>query len=137
MVAEHIVDPEQSVSALSRLTAPGGRVVIYTVNKWSPASMVSALTTMGVHHVAKRMLWETEERDTFPAFYRMNTRGTLRALFEAAGFREEMFCFLDDCRSLGRWRSTYMAELLLWRFLKTMGLHYPETCLLGVYRKGE
>jgi 2-polyprenyl-3-methyl-5-hydroxy-6-metoxy-1,4-benzoquinol methylase len=32
MVAEHIADPSAALQSLVRLTAPGGRVVVYTVN---------------------------------------------------------------------------------------------------------
>jgi SAM-dependent methyltransferase len=41
MVAEHITDPRAAVQSLAGLTRPGGRVVIYTVNKWSPVTLLS------------------------------------------------------------------------------------------------
>ena len=85
MVAEHICNPEAAIAALSRLTKPGGQVVIYTTCKWSPACLVAAATPMSVHHAAKRWLWGTEERDSFPVAYKMNTRGTLRRLFAKEG----------------------------------------------------
>ena len=135
MVAEHVTDPEGMVAALARLTKPGGRVVVYTVSKWSPASLVAAMTPMAVHHAVKRRLWGAAPEDTFPTAYRMNTRGTLRRLFGAAGFGEEQFHRLADCRSFGRWQATLAAELALWRVLSALGIPYPEACLLGVYRR--
>jgi hypothetical protein len=30
---------------------------------------------------------------------------------------------------------TMMLELSAWKALRAVGLRYPETCLLGVYRK--
>lgn len=135
MVAEHVTDPDSVAAALARLTAPGGRVVIYTVSKWSPASMVAAMTPMAVHHAVKRVLWGTAPEDSFPTAYRMNTRSTLAALFRREGLAEEMFLRLDDCRTFGLWRVGLFAELVLWRTLRAIGLRYPELCLLGVYRK--
>jgi SAM-dependent methyltransferase len=135
MVAEHIRDPESAVAALSRLTRNGGRVVIYTVSKWSPASLVADLTPMAVHHVAKKILWNGLPEDTFPTVYRMNTRKQLQRLFMAAGFVEESFHYLDDCRGFGRWRLTAMIELSAQRALRAVGLRYPDVCLLGTYRK--
>lgn len=135
MVAEHVTDPEAAVAALARLTKPGGRVVVYTVSKWSPASVVAAITPMAVHHAAKRLLWGVSPEDTFPTVYRMNTRGVLRRLFEAAGFAEERFLRLADCRALARWPATQHAELMLWRALQAAGLPYPEACVIGVYRR--
>jgi 2-polyprenyl-3-methyl-5-hydroxy-6-metoxy-1,4-benzoquinol methylase len=99
MVAEHISDPSATAAALSRLAKPGGLVVIYTVYKWSPVTMVSSTAPFWLHHVVKKVIWNTEEKDTFPTEYRMNTRRDLRRIMQAAGFAEETFSYLDDCRS--------------------------------------
>ena len=135
MVAEHIDDPARALAALARLVKPGGRVVVYTVEKFSPATIVSALTPLGIHHVVKRILWGTEERDTFPTVYKMNTRRALRRLFQAAGFREESFRHLDDCRAFARWRWSNVMELTAWRCLRAISLGYPEACILATYRQ--
>jgi SAM-dependent methyltransferase len=135
MVAEHITDPVAAVGALARLTAAGGRVVVYTVNKWAPATMVSAITPFWLHVAAKRVLWQTDERDTFPTAYRMNTRGQLKRLFAAGGFQEESFQYLDDCQSFGRFGLLSRLELLAWKGLRSIGLRYPESCILAVFRK--
>lgn len=135
MVAEHIQNPEKLVEQLSRLVKPGGRIVIYTVSKWSPVSLIAAATPMSVHHAVKRLFWRTSERDTFPTEYKMNTRRTLRRLFAGAGFYEESFRYLDDCRSLQRWKLLNVMELSLWKLLHTFGLRYPELCILVTYTK--
>ena len=135
MVAEHIEAPEATVAALGRLLKPEGRLVVYTVRKWSPAALAATVTPMSVHHWAKRLLWDTEERDTFPTFYRMNNRRKLRHLFAANSFVEEAFLWLDDVRTFGKWKTLSTMELRLWRWLHAMGLAYPETCILGIYRK--
>src|SRR5947208_2800014 len=82
-----------------RPARPGGKVVAYTVNRWSPVSLAAKAIPFGLHHAFKRALWRTEERDTFPVAYRMNTRGALRRAFGAHGFREAGFAYLDDCRT--------------------------------------
>jgi SAM-dependent methyltransferase len=135
MVAEHIADPEAAVAALTKLVAPGGRIIIYTVWKWAPASVVAAVTPMSVHHWAKKILWDTEERDTFPVVYGMNTRKRLNGLFKPHGFQEELFLHLDDCRSFQRWKATKTAELVARAALRSVGFGYPENCLLAVFRR--
>jgi hypothetical protein len=135
MVAEHIADPNVAAHALSRACAGGGRVVIYTVYKWSPVTMISAALPLAWHYRLKRVLWRTEEKDTFPTVYRMNTREHLRRTLAASGFEEEHFAYLDDCRSFSRWKFTNVLELSAWKTLQKARLHYPEVCLLGVYRK--
>lgn len=135
MVAEHITDPAGAVGALARLTRPGGHVVIYTVWKWSPASMLAALTPLSAHVAAKRLLWGSAQRDTFPTAYKMNTRADLLRHMSAAGFVETGFTFLDDCRSLAQVERLAQLELRLWRMLRTLRLRYPERCILATYRR--
>ena len=135
MVAEHVEHPEAFAGALSRLARPGGHVVIYTVYRRSPGAVIARVTPMVTHHMVKRWLWGTEERDTFPVFYRMNTPRILRQLLGRHGFREERVQLLDDCRTLGKFRRGLQAELMARRWLNRVGLPYPERCLIGVYRK--
>ncbi len=135
MVAEHISDPVAALTALARLVRPGGLVVVYTVEKLSPATIISAITPLSIHHILKKFLWDAEERDTFPTSYKMNTRRALNRLFHAAGFRQESFRHLDDCRAFARWRWSNVAELTAWRCMKAVGLRYPEACILATYRR--
>jgi 2-polyprenyl-3-methyl-5-hydroxy-6-metoxy-1,4-benzoquinol methylase len=133
MVAEHVRDPDRLVIALSRLLAPGGRVVIYTVHRWSPVSIVASITPMAVHHALKGLVWETEQRDTFPVEYRMNTRRDLSKLFAKFGFEEKSYRLLGDCRTFQKWKLTNFLELLIWKLLGKVGLIYPEVCVLATY----
>src|SRR6202000_1313212 len=98
MVAEHVEAPETVAKQLALLLNPGGRIVIYTVSRHSPSVLAAAATPLWVHHAVKRVLWRTEERDTFPTVYRMNTRAALRRLFCGEGLSEVMFEYLADCR---------------------------------------
>jgi hypothetical protein len=98
--------------------------------------MLTWLVPFQLHHLPKRVLWRTDPKDTFPVTYRMNTRGTLRGLFEEHGFREAEFRYLDDCRTFMRFRAALIFELCLWRCLRAVNLTYPENCLLGIYERG-
>lgn len=135
MVAEHVTNPEATVASLARLTRPGSKVVIYTVNRWSPVSILASLIPFPLHHPIKRFFWRTEERDTFPLTYAMNTRGMLKRHFERNGFQEVAFAYLDGCRAFGRFRPLQFLELTIWRLFRHFGSTYPENCLLGVYER--
>ena len=137
MVAEHIRYPAPVLATLARLTKPGGHVVVLTVNRWSPVSVAAGLVPFRLHHAAKRLVWGTEERDTFPVAYRMNTRRRLRRLFEGHGFGEAYFARVADCRVFYRQRPLHRVELAVWRMLSAVGVTYPENCLLGVYERAE
>ena len=134
MLAEHIQSPADVVARLSALLAPGGRIVIYAVSKYSPSVLIASVTPMSVHHAAKHLLWRTGKRDTFPTTDRMNTRATLAGLFATQNMTEEVFQLLPDCRTTSRFQRLRFLELCLWKLLTTMGIPYPETCILAVYR---
>ncbi len=135
MVAEHIANPSTTLEALARLSVPGSKVVVYTVNLWSPLAVLAWLIPFRFHHAIKRLFWQTEERDTFPVVYKLNTRRCLREAFARHGFQEVFFSHLDDCRTLSRFRWLHLVELFLWRLLKAVGAGFPENCLLGVYER--
>jgi SAM-dependent methyltransferase len=135
MVAEHFANPERVVESLSQLTKRGGKVVVYTINRWSAVSIITWLIPFKLHHPIKSLLWGSEEKDTFPVTYRMNTRRALVRLFQRSGFREQYFTYLDDCRSLSRFRPAQFCELCSWRILRALGCRYPENCLLGIYER--
>jgi len=134
MVAEHVVDPDVAIQGLRNMARSGSLIVVYTPSKWAPMSILARFTPIGVHHFFKKLLWSTEERDTFPVQFKMNTRKRLKELFGSQGFDEVHFSYLDDCRIFSKAYVLKYLELSLWRTFKMLGLRYPEACLLGVYR---
>jgi hypothetical protein len=135
MVAEHLTDAERAVASLECLARPGGKVVLYTTYKWSPAAVLARLVAFRLHHRVKRIVWKTDEQDTFPVAYRMNTRSRLGRLFTGNGFKECYFAYLADCCIFWRFPALHRMELSLWRALQLFGLGFPESCLLGVYER--
>jgi SAM-dependent methyltransferase len=135
MVAEHVTDPPALLKSLARCTHTGSRIVIYTVNRYSPIPVITHFAPFRLHQPVKRWLWHTESKDTFPTAFRMNTRRRLQKLMSGSGFTEECFMRLDDCRTFGRFRPLLAAELTLQKICNGLGISYPENCLLGVYRK--
>jgi 2-polyprenyl-3-methyl-5-hydroxy-6-metoxy-1,4-benzoquinol methylase len=135
MVAEHVEHPRHVIDALGRLLRPGGHAVIYTPNRWSPGALAASLVPGRWHDLFARALDTRGKEDVFPTFYRMNTRGRLRALFEEGGFAEAGFAHLANCRTFQRLRIGCFMELSAWRLLRGVRVGYPENDLLGVYRR--
>jgi SAM-dependent methyltransferase len=135
MVAEHVVDAERCADKLSELTAPGGLVVIYTPWRWAPLSLIAAVVPYSWHNRLKRLIWDSEEQDTFPTAYRMNTRSDLSTLFESRGFREVLFARIDDCSVLTRFPRLNALEIGVRNVCQRASIVYPEYCLLAAYRR--
>ena len=49
MVAEHIEKPD-ALAARARVMKTGGKVVIYTPNRWSPVTLLARLIPFRFHH---------------------------------------------------------------------------------------
>ncbi|MBL8821870.1 MAG: class I SAM-dependent methyltransferase [Planctomycetia bacterium] len=135
MVVEHVSTPDAFVKNLARLLKPEGIAVVFTVNKWSPLTLLSRVIPFRLHHPIKKMFWGGEEEDTFPVQYRMNTRHQLKKLFEMNGFQEIAFNKLDDLSVFSKFRMMNYLELLFWRCFRLVCLRYPENCLLGIYQR--
>ncbi len=134
MVAEHIEEPGKVVARLKKVLKPGGLVVIYTINKFSPIPIITYLTPFSIHYKIKKIFWGGEERDTFPVAYKMNTRKELHEIFTGSGFEEVDFQYLDDLSVFSQFKILNLLEIWLWKGFKMLGLRYPENNLLGIYR---
>ncbi len=135
MVAEHIENPDRTVRSISTMLKKGGLVVLYTPHKWALLSILARITPMSAHHFFKKILWKTEERDTFPVQFKMNTRRVLVEVFARYGVEEMCYMVVDDCRVFQRYYVLNYIELSARRFFKFLRLQYPETCILAVYGK--
>lgn len=134
MVAEHVVNPDVVLAKLGQIMKPGGTVIIYTINKFSPVPIITYLMPFSIHFKIKKFFWGGEESDTFPVVYRMNTRRELYKLFARHGFVEKDFLYLDDLSVFSRFKFLNLCELMIWKILNSIGLRYPENNLLGIYR---
>ncbi len=136
MVVEHIEDPGACSSSIQNLIKPGGKVVIYTVDKWSTTALCARFSPLWFHHLAKDGLWGTDEKDTFPVQYRMNTRNTLNRLFEKSGFTPVFMKSLPDV-FLWKFPKLHWGEIQLIKMLEAVRLPQIDPCMLAVYEKVE
>jgi len=83
---EHFRDPETVFAECARVLAPGGRMVVTTVNKFFPPVLLGRLLPHRVRRFVNRIVSGTEGEDTYPTYYRANTPRELRRLAARAGF---------------------------------------------------
>jgi hypothetical protein len=85
MVFEHLTKPEATVRELARVTRPGGRILVHTVNGRHYLSWIARLTPHRFHEWIVGRIERRAAKDVYPTEYRANTVGRLMRLFEAAG----------------------------------------------------
>jgi SAM-dependent methyltransferase len=135
MVVEHVERPDLFGESLGRIVRPGGVAVVFTVNRLSPVSILANLVPFRFHHAVKSWFWGGDEVDTFPVHYKLNSRRALDAMFERYGFQNVAFSKLDDLATFSQFRFLGLVEMCAWKTLLTVGVRYPENCLLAVYQR--
>ncbi|WP_081613716.1 methyltransferase domain-containing protein [Rhodopirellula sallentina] len=136
MVAEHIEEPDEALSTLSKILIPGGHVVLLTPWKYSPNTLVSRIVPDSLHWIFTRLLTPDRlEEDVFPTAYRLNTRHDLRCHFNTAGFDEVGFLMLPDCGLFHRYKFLSRIEIGAGALFRKFRFRYPESNILGVYKK--
>jgi SAM-dependent methyltransferase len=89
-VLEHVREPESFLGEVRRLLRPGGRFVALTINAAHYVTGLTRLVGLLPHAVTQRLVRQLYGRpchDTFPTWYRMNTRPQLRRLARRAGLQ--------------------------------------------------
>jgi SAM-dependent methyltransferase len=87
MVFEHLDNPRPTVSELVRVTRPGGRLLVHTVNSRHYLAWMARLTPHRFHQWVVERIEGRAGKDVYPTRYRANTVARLRGLFEGAGCR--------------------------------------------------
>jgi SAM-dependent methyltransferase len=86
-VLEHLAEPEKTLAEIGRVLRPGGVFVFITPNKRHPLIGLNNLINRFSNLQSKLVdfFYARPSSDTFPAFYRANTRDDIRKLAAEAG----------------------------------------------------
>ena len=95
-VMEHIEHADGAYGEIRRVLKRGGRYVFLTPNLWDYGSLIAAMTPNSLHPLIVRYVEGRNDEDTFPTFYRSNTRRSIGRLAERHGFRVEEFGYLGQ-----------------------------------------
>jgi len=84
-VLEHVSDSAPVISEIGRVLKPGGLFLSLTPNRFHYVALLSRLTPATFHTwwIARH---GRAPRDTFPTFYKLNTRRALRRQFASGDF---------------------------------------------------
>ena len=83
-VLEHLQDPERVFHEFSRVLRPKGMVILQTPNRYDYVSVIAKITPFWFHQWILSSLLGREEEDTFPTFFRANTKSQLLSLLNRA-----------------------------------------------------
>ena len=95
---------------------PGGRYIFLTPNLWDYGSLISSAVPNRLHPAIVRYVEGRKDEDTFPAYYRSNTRRSIDRLGLRHGFEVEAFRYLGQ----------YPSYLIFNRTLFHLGCKYDR-----------
>lgn len=84
-VLEHVEHPQRVFGEVARVLKPGGHFVFMTPNYYDIISLASAAIPNRWHGKIVNRLTGRDERDTYPTYYRANTRRDIRNLAAQSG----------------------------------------------------
>lgn len=108
-VMEHIEHPELAFAEIARVLKPGGRYLALTPNFYDYASLIAFVIPNGLHGILVKSSEGREEADTFPTYFRANTRSATKK------FATGSYLKLESFKHLGQYPNYFkFSRLLFW-----------------------
>jgi SAM-dependent methyltransferase len=99
-VLEHIPDIEPVYMEIHRILKPGGKFLFLVPNLWDYVSLVSYFTPNKFHAWIVTKLEGRSGLDTFPTFYKSNSRASVTKLASQTGFKMNSFVYVGQYPSM-------------------------------------
>lgn len=135
MVVEHVADPSRLFAEISRVLAPGGRVVLHTPNVNGYTTVVTRLLPERALAPLATLLLGRKAEDVYPTFYRANTAADIETLARAHGLTVAACDLVNSSPQTVRIPPLMALELLWMRWLRSPRAARFRACLLATLHK--
>lgn len=135
-VLEHLADPGAVFAEVARVLKPGGLFLFKTPNRHHYMPLISQLTPHWFHRYVNRKRGRASE-DTFPTFYRANSRTDVARLAAATGYSVDSIELIEGRPEyLRMFVFTYVAGLAYERLVNAFSaLSGFRILLIGALRR--
>jgi ubiquinone/menaquinone biosynthesis C-methylase UbiE len=133
---EHLPHPHQFLYEAHRVMKNGGYLSLVSNSLYCPLMFFNAVMPAPIRDwIKKRLLPKEVDEDTFPTYYRANTRSSILNITEDVGLKEETFIYASDLSFFifnriifGFWIIIDLLSEI--KMLRPIRMHF-----LGLYRK--
>lgn len=134
-VFEHVEHPEKLFNEVNRVLKPKGLFINKTPNKFHYMPLVASITPTSFHKFINRLRGR-DESDTFPTFYRANSRSAQKRHATLAGFKVERFIIVESRPEYMRMTFlTYPFGIIYERLVNLLRIHSMKAVLISVMTK--
>jgi SAM-dependent methyltransferase len=117
-VIEHIDDPIEFASEITRVLKPGGWFCARTPNRWGMIGVFTGLVPNRAHAgLLAKLQHDRQARDVFPTRYRLNSLARLRCAFPKGHWEHYSYISNPEPPYIQRSVLAMRAVLLAWRLL--------------------
>jgi ubiquinone/menaquinone biosynthesis C-methylase UbiE len=134
-VVEHFSAPEAAFREMARVLRPGGSLVFMTTNANNYIPLISRLVPEQARDFALHTLLRRPSHESFPTFYRTNTRRAITRVGAAAGLRVETIRYVGNPFYFAFNVPLFRLALLFERITDAPTLNALKLYLLAVLRK--
>jgi ubiquinone/menaquinone biosynthesis C-methylase UbiE len=136
-VMEHVENPPAAFHEIYRVLKCGGKYIFLTPGSYDYATVISKLTPNKFHPKIVRYVEGRDEADTFPAYYRSNSKKIIKKYAKEFGFRVTKMSYIGQypsyfCFSRPLFWAGCVYEMILSRFAP---LHFLRGWILAVLEK--
>ena len=135
MVLEHVAAPARLFAEISRVLAPGGRVIIHTANVHGYTTAVARLLPECAVVPLASVLLRRRTEDVYPTYYRANSVEDLRTLATESRLAIEACELINSSPQSFRIPPLAVVELVVMRWLRSPRAAKYRACLLATLRK--
>ncbi len=135
MVVEHVVEPTRLFVEMTRVLAPGGRIVLHTPNVGGYTTAATRLLPDRALAPLARLLSAREAEDVYPTYYRANSAARLATLAIGNGLVLERCELLNSSPQTIRIPPLMLVELFLLRAMRAARMARFRACLLAIMCK--
>ena len=136
---EHLPNPRAAFAEIHRVLKPGGRYVYLVPNLGDYGSLVALFTPNKLHPAIVKFVEGRDVADTFPAYFRCSTKGSIQKFCDSTGL------VVEKCEYLGQYPAYFQFNsLLFWMatgyeklISRVDALRFLRGWLLVVVRKPE
>jgi len=134
-VVEHLEEPDAVFREMARVLKEGGHLLLLTPNAWSYVTIINRLFPAPLRSGLVRTIYGRQSKDTFPPFYRANSKGRLDGKLRLAGLKSEEFYYVGDPSYIAFNDAFFKLGVLLERLTDLPPLRPLKVHLVASYRK--